>query len=37
VNEVKKDYECGLGVANFKDIREGDVIESFITEKVPVI
>jgi translation initiation factor IF-2 len=34
VNEVKKDYECGLGLASFKDVQEGDVIEAYLTEKV---
>ena len=37
VNEVKKDYECGIGLANFKDIQEGDVIEAFVVEKVSVL
>ena len=34
VTEIKKDYECGIGLEKFKDIQEGDVIEAFITEKV---
>ncbi len=34
VTEVKKDYECGIRLANYKDIQEGDIIESFIKEKV---
>jgi translation initiation factor IF-2 len=34
VTEVKKDYECGIGIDKFKDLQEGDVIEAFITEKV---
>lgn len=34
VPEVKKDYECGIGVEKFKDIQQGDIIEAFITEKV---
>jgi len=34
VTEVKKDYECGIGVEKFKDIQEGDTIEAFIIEKV---
>jgi translation initiation factor IF-2 len=37
VNEVKKGYECGIGIANFTDIREGDVIEAFVLEKVSVL
>jgi len=34
VNEVTKDYECGIRLEKFKDIQEGDIIEVFITEKV---
>lgn len=34
VTEVKRDYECGIGIDNFKDIQEGDVIEAFIIEKI---
>ncbi len=34
VAEIKKDYECGIGLEKFKDIQEGDIIEAFITEKV---
>jgi translation initiation factor IF-2 len=35
VNEIKSGYECGIGLANFKDVQEGDLIEAFVTEKVP--
>lgn len=34
VSEIKKNYECGIGLDKFKDIQEGDIIEAFITEKV---
>ncbi len=34
VNEIKSGYECGIGLANFKDVQEGDLIEAFVTEKV---
>lgn len=34
VPEVKKDYECGIGLEKFKDIQEGDIIEAFTTELV---
>jgi len=34
VTEVKRDYECGIGIDNFKDITEGDVIEAFTIEKI---
>jgi translation initiation factor IF-2 len=33
-SEVKQGFECGLSVANFQDIRENDVIEAFVMEKV---
>jgi translation initiation factor IF-2 len=34
VGEVKQGYECGIGIANYNDLKEGDVIESFVMEKV---
>ena len=34
VSEVRQGVECGIDLAGFKDIREGDVIESFTTEKL---
>lgn len=34
VREVKTGYECGIGLDNLQDIREGDVIEMFIKEEV---
>lgn len=34
VKEVEKGYECGIGLENFSDIKIGDVMESFTTEKV---
>jgi translation initiation factor IF-2 len=27
--EVKEGYECGLTIANFNDLKEGDVIEGY--------
>lgn len=33
VTEVKKNYECGIGIEKFTDIQEGDIIEAFIIEK----
>ena len=35
-SEVAKGYECGIGLANFNDIKTGDVIEAFRVEKVAV-
>ncbi len=32
--EVKTGYECGIGIQNYNDVKVGDVIESFVTEKV---
>ncbi|MBR2476722.1 MAG: translation initiation factor IF-2 [Clostridia bacterium] len=32
--EVASGYECGIGIENFNDIKEGDIIESFDMEEV---
>ena len=29
VKEVKNGYECGLNIANYNDIRVGDVVEAY--------
>ncbi len=29
VKEVHSGYECGLGIENFNDIKEGDIVEGF--------
>jgi translation initiation factor IF-2 len=34
VAEVTKGFECGIGLANFNDIKAGDVIEAFSVEKI---
>ena len=34
VSEVAEGYECGLKLAGFNDVREGDVIEAYIIEEV---
>ena len=34
VNEVKDGYECGISIANFNDVKVGDVIEAFAKESV---
>jgi translation initiation factor IF-2 len=34
VREVATNYECGIGLANFNDLEEGDVIECFTTQTV---
>jgi translation initiation factor IF-2 len=33
-SEVKEGFECGIGLAGYNDIKVGDVIEVFTTEKV---
>ena len=32
--EVTNGMECGIGIASFSDLKEGDVIEAFTTEKM---
>ncbi len=34
VREVQTNYECGIGLANFHDLEEGDVIECFVSQTV---
>ena len=34
VKEVREGLECGIGIANFNDIKVGDVIECFTVEEV---
>ena len=33
VTQVEKGYECGIGLENFQDIQQGDVIETFEIEE----
>ena len=35
VKEVKYGFECGIGIENFNDIKEGDIIEASIMKEVP--
>jgi translation initiation factor IF-2 len=35
-SEVRSGYECGIGVANFGDVKVGDVLESFTIQKMAV-
>ena len=35
-SEVLKGYECGIGLANYNDVKIGDVIEAFRVEKIAV-
>lgn len=32
--EVAENFECGLGIENFNDIKEGDTIECFVMEEI---
>ncbi len=34
VKEVATGYECGIGLENYNDVKEGDIIESFIIEEI---
>jgi translation initiation factor IF-2 len=34
VKEVRESFECGIGIANFNDIKVGDVIEAYSVEEV---
>ncbi len=34
VREVQQGYECGLSIDRFNDIKENDIIESFVMEEV---
>ena len=33
-SEVTRGYECGISIQNFNDVKIGDTIEAFVTEKV---
>ena len=34
VKDVAKGYECGLQIANYNDIKEGDIIEVYVMEEI---
>ena len=34
VREVRQGFECGIGIENFNDIKEGDVFEAFTMKEV---
>ncbi len=34
VSEVRNGLECGIAIVNYSDIKVGDVIECFVTEKI---
>jgi translation initiation factor IF-2 len=34
VSEVKSGMECGVTLQNYSDVKQGDIIEAFVTERV---
>ena len=34
VREVERNYECGIGLAGYNDLQEGDIIECFTSQSV---
>jgi len=34
VSEVRNGMECGIAIANYGDVKVGDVIEAFVTERI---
>lgn len=34
VKEVSSGYECGIGLTNYNDIKEGDIIENYIIKEI---
>jgi translation initiation factor IF-2 len=36
VTEVRKGFECGITVKGFNDFEEGDIIECYVVEEVPI-
>ncbi|GAA0228234.1 translation initiation factor IF-2 [Metaclostridioides mangenotii] len=34
VKEVNTGYECGISIVNYNDLKEGDIIEAYITKEV---
>ncbi len=34
VKEVAAGYDCGIGLANYNDIKEGDIIENYIIKEI---
>ncbi|PLS16717.1 translation initiation factor IF-2 [Bacillus sp. M6-12] len=34
VKEVATNYECGITIKNFNDVKEGDIIEAYVMEEV---
>lgn len=36
VKEVATNYECGISIEKFNDVKEGDIIEAFVMEQIEV-
>jgi translation initiation factor IF-2 len=34
VKEVREGFECGIGLARFQDVKEGDMLEAYETVEV---
>ena len=34
VKEVNSGYECGMSFVNYNDIKEGDIVEAYITKEL---
>jgi translation initiation factor IF-2 len=35
VREVATGFECGIGLSDFQDLKEGDVIETYEVREIP--
>ena len=35
VREVQSGFECGIGLSDFQDLKEGDIIETFEEREIP--
>ena len=35
VKEVAQGYECGITIDNYRDFREGDILEVYTMEEIP--
>ena len=36
VKEVATNYECGISIDKYNDVKEGDIIEAFVMEQIEV-
>ena len=34
VKEVMQSFECGIGIEKFNDVKEGDIFEDYIMERI---